>query len=273
MLVAAWKHDLSPFVIKFSENAGIRWYGLAYVLGFIVGMWLLHIYYKKRISPFDADQQSGLFIAIFLGVLVGGRVGYVLFYTPGLLATEPWKLFYVWEGGMSSHGGFIGVILAAWIMAKRFKDSFFRVGDLLATLAPPGLFFGRIANFINGELWGKPTGANWGVLFPDAPDDGLEPRHPSQLYEAGMEGLLLIIYTQLRVWKSSILKDNPGQLGGEFLIVYSIVRIFGEQFREPDSFITELHLGFLSRGSFLSLFTGLIGLAIIIYTRNVRKRI
>ena len=262
MPLASWTHVNDPFIVQFSENFGVRWYGLAYVVGFAAGMWLLHIYYKKGRSPFNPEQQNSLFLAIMAGVVIGGRMGYALFYNYEMLLTEPWKIFYVWEGGMASHGGFIGVAIASWIMAKRFNSEFLKVGDLLATLAPPGLLLGRLANYKNGELWGKVTGSDWGVVFQGA---GPEPRHPSQLYEAGLEGLLMLVYSQLRVWKSSVLKDNPGQLAGEFLLLYSIVRVIGEQFREPDA---ELHFAFLSRGSFLSLIMATIGISIILYARR-----
>ncbi|MBC2605299.1 prolipoprotein diacylglyceryl transferase [Pelagicoccus albus] len=258
-----WTHDLDPFILRFTETFGIRWYGLAYVAGFMVGAWLLHIYYKKGLSPLDTNQQSDLFLAIIGGVIVGGRLGYFIFYSPDTLLEDPLAFFQFSQGGMASHGGFIGVILAGWLMARRFKVSFFRIGDLLATLAPPGLLFGRLANFQNGELWGKPTDGSWGVIFPGA---GNVPRHPSQLYEAGLEGLLMLVYTQIRIWTSPVLKNYPGQIGGEFLLVYSIVRVIGEQFREPDFGIDPI-MG-LNRGAILSLAMALAGIAIILYARR-----
>ncbi|MDQ8202036.1 prolipoprotein diacylglyceryl transferase [Pelagicoccus sp. SDUM812003] len=273
MQFPTWTHDLDPFIYQFSESWGIRWYGLAYVLGFLTGIWLLHIYYKKGLSPFDSKQQSDLFFAIVIGVIVGGRLGYFLFYSRETLLSDPMSFFRFNEGGMASHGGFVGVIIAAWIMARRFKESFLKVGDILATLAPPGLLFGRVANFINGELWGKHTDGSWGVIFPEAKDPF--PRHPSQLYEAGLEGLVLLVYTQMRIWTSPVLKTHPGQIGGEFLLGYSIVRIIGEQFREPDAHIG-LDFGFINRGALLSIFTALAGIAIIIWARkhpaDARKR-
>ena len=268
-LFAYWEHNLDPFVYQFSENWGIRWYGLAYVAGFLVGMWLLHIYYKKGKSPFNPNQQSDIFFAIVLGVIVGGRLGYFIFYAPSVLLQDPLALFKLNQGGMASHGGILGVAIAAWFIARRSRVSFLTVGDLLATLAPPGLLFGRIANFINGELWGRPTDVPWAVIFPDAGGD--EPRHPSQLYQAGLEGLALLIYTQWRLWRSNVLKEYPGQLGGEFLIGYAIVRVIGEQFREPDRHIG-LYFGFLSQGSLLSLFMAVIGIAVILYVRRRGKR-
>lgn len=258
-----WKHDLDPFIFQFTETFGIRWYGLAYVVGFLTGAWLLHIYYKKGLSPLDKDQQSDLFLAIIAGVVIGGRLGYFLFYTPEALLENPLTFFKFTDGGMASHGGFIGVILAGWIMSKRLKIGFLKIGDLLATLAPPGLLLGRLANFQNGELWGKPTDGTWGVIFPGAGD---MPRHPSQLYEAGLEGLLMLAYTQIRIWTSPVLKNHPGQIGGEFLLGYSIVRIVGEHFREPDIGIDPI-MG-LNRGAILSIVMAVAGIGLILYARR-----
>lgn len=266
-LSAIWTHDLNPIIYQFTETLAIRWYGLAYVIGFMTGAWLLHIYYKKGLSPLDSNKQSDLFLAIIIGVIVGGRLGYFLFYSPDALLENPLNFFKFNQGGMASHGGFLGVILAGWVMSRRFKLPFLQIGDLLATLAPPGLLFGRIANFINGELWGKHTDGSWGVIFPEAGDF---PRHPSQLYEAGLEGLLMLLYTQFRIWTSPILKNHPGQLGGEFLLGYSIVRIIGEHFREPDQGIDTL-MG-LNRGAILSILMAAAGIAIILYARKKRPQ-
>lgn len=263
LLAEIWTHDLNPIIFQFTETLAIRWYGLAYVLGFMSGAWLLHIYYKKGLSPLDSNQQSDLFLAIIAGVVIGGRLGYFLFYSPQALLENPLNFFKFNQGGMASHGGFLGVILAAWIMSFRLKLPFLKIGDLLATLAPPGLLFGRIANFINGELWGKPTDGTWGVIFPEG---GNIARHPSQLYEAGLEGLLMLAYTQIRIWTSPVLKNNPGQMGGEFLLGYSIVRVIGEHFREPDHGIETL-MG-LNRGAILSLVMATAGIAIILYARR-----
>ena len=260
-----WTHDLDPFIYQFSENWGIRWYGLAYVLGFLVGAWLLWYYHRRGKSPLDPNQQSDLFFAIMAGVVIGGRLGYFLFYARDSLLEDPLVLFKFNQGGMASHGGFLGVTLAAWYMSRKAKQPFLVIGDLLATLAPPGLLFGRLANFINGELWGKQTDGSWGVIFPDSGD--AYPRHPSQLYQATLEGLVLLIYTQWRVWKSNTLRERPGQIGGEFLLGYSIVRIIGEVFREPDEQIG-VDLGFINRGALLSIFTAIAGIAIILYARR-----
>jgi len=258
-----FQHDFSPFLIQFSENWGIRYYGVAYILGFVTGAWLLSRYYKHGRSPYDTHQQSDLFVALIVGVVLGGRLGYFLFYTPELILSEPWKLFYVWEGGMASHGGFLGVAGATYYIARKHKQSFWLTADLTCSLAPAGLLFGRIANFINGELWGKPTTVAWAVLFPDSPTI---PRHPSQLYEAALEGLVMLAYSQFRIWKTPALKNHPGALVGEFLLGYSILRVIGEQFREPDASLT---LG-LSRGTTLSILMGLAGLWIIWRARRAK---
>lgn len=267
-----WLHDLSPFLIQFSENFGIRYYGLAYALAFVIAAFLLAAYHKRGLSPLNKEQQTNTLFFLILGVMVGGRFGYFLFYEPLSLIRDPLSLVQVWKGGMASHGGFIGVTIAVWLIARKTKIHFLHLGDLIASLAPPGLLLGRIANFINGELWGKPSSVDWAVRFPDAPDGGIEPRHPSQLYEAFLEGGLMLAYTQWRLWKSPVLKHSPGQLSGEFLLGYSIARIIGEQFREPDLGVA-LTFGFLSRGSTLSLLMALTGVSLIVYAKRNRSQL
>ncbi len=267
--------QFDPFVIRFPAGwvlPGIRWYGLAYVAGFLIASWLMWLYARKGRLPLNADQRSTLLMALVLGVLLGGRLGYYLFYVilgdPVRRAdffAHPLMIFRVWEGGMASHGAFIGGILGLWWFARKSKLGFLRLGDVVATLAPPGVMIGRLANFVNGELWGKvPTShVPWAMIFPIRDGDTIvgwtPPRHPSQLYEAATEGLLLLIYTQWRWWKSKPPGQPgalpPGRLAGEYLIGYALVRIFCEQFREPDA---GLLLG-LSRGSFFSLFMILVG--------------
>lgn len=256
-------HQPRPFLIQFTETFGIRYYGLAYILGFLVGAWLLSRYYRKGLSPYNSEQQTDLFVALIVAVVAGGRVGYFFFYTPELILSEPWKVFFVWEGGMASHGGFAGVAVAALYIARKHRQSFWLTSDLVCSLAPAGLLFGRIANYLNGELWGKVTDVSWAVLFSTAPDRGTLPRHPSQLYEAALEGLFMLLYSQYRIWKTPTLKKHPGSLAGEFLLIYSILRVVGEQFREPDAALT---LG-LSRGTTLSILMGLAGLVIAVSAR------
>jgi phosphatidylglycerol:prolipoprotein diacylglycerol transferase len=264
-----WVHDLSPFLVRFSDSLGIRYYGLAYVLGFLIAALLLHLYWRAGRSQLNPKVQSDLMIAIVIGVFVGGRLGYFLLYSPMTLLREPLALLRVWDGGMSSHGGFIGVCLAMIWLVRKHKLAWRSTADILVTLAPPGLFLGRIANFINGELWGKVAYVPWAVIFPKSAPDGtpvteIPPRYPSQLYEALLEGLFLTIYTQLRFWCSPVTRERPGQLAGEFLILYAGFRAVGEIFREPDA---SLLFG-LSRGTFYSLFLVIGGLILLGMSRR-----
>jgi len=242
---------------------------LAYVLGFFIAGFLLHCYWREERSPLNPKVQSDLMIAVVIGVLVGGRLGYFLLYSPMTLLREPLAVLRIWDGGMSSHGGFAGVCLALVWLVRKHKLAWRSTADILVTLAPPGLFLGRIANFINGELWGKVAHVPWAVIFPKSAPDGtpvteIAPRHPSQLYEALLEGLFLTIYTQLRFWRSPVTRERPGQLAGEFFILYAVVRAIGEIFREPDA---SLLFG-LSRGTFYSLFLVVGGVALLTASRR-----
>jgi phosphatidylglycerol:prolipoprotein diacylglycerol transferase len=264
MLVAYWVHNLDPFLFQFSDKFGIRWYGIAYLLGFAAAFWLLHRYARAGRSQLKGEAISDLMVVIVFGVLIGGRLGYFLFYKPGTLLQHPLELFRVWEGGMASHGGFIGVALALWWFARKRQISFAHLGDLVTSATPVGWLFGRIANFINGELPGKVTAFKYAVIFPHNEFDqalgrAAVPRHPSQLYQAALEGVLLLAFMQWRFWKSDVVRTQPGRLAGEYLIAYAIVRMIGEAFREPDA---SLFLG-LSRGTFYSIFL-VVGGAILI---------
>lgn len=268
-----WEHDWDPFLIRFPENLlgleGIRYYGLSYLFGFLAAWLLLRIYDAKGKFAIDADARSTLMTALIIGVVAGGRIGYMLFYDLGSFLKNPFLLFRFGQGGMSSHGGFIGVFLAVFWFAKKYNYSLLKLGDVVVTLAPLGLCFGRIANFINGELWGRVTNVPWAVIFPNSPMVydwtrhlfAPEPRHPSQLYAAFLEGLLLFGYIQWRFWRT---QPKPGQIGGELLIGYGVVRIFGELFREPDA---KLILS-LSRGQFYSIFMIIAGIVIISFARR-----
>ncbi len=264
MPLAYWTHDLNPFIIRFTDNFGIRWYGLAYLAGFLAAGWLLLRYHRAGRSPLDANGIFDLMTALIAGVILGGRLGYFLLYQPEVFRTDPLMLVRVWEGGMASHGGFAGVVVALWWFTRRREPGLLRTADLIVTVAPLGLFFGRLANFINGELWGIPSRVPWAVIFPASPPP-LMPRHPSQLYEAGLEGLLLFAYMQWRFWRSDAARRQPGRISGEFLIAYALLRALGELFREPDA---ALILG-LSRGTFYSIFLVLAGAALIV--RAVRR--
>lgn len=264
-----WVHDLSPFLFEFSDGFGIRYYGLAYVLGFAAAGWLMHVYARRGKSAIRGEQITDLMTYIVIGVLVGGRLGYFLLYQSDWLFRDPLALVRVWEGGMASHGGFVGVLAAVWWWARKRGIPMLHVADIVVSTAPIGLLFGRIANFINGELWGKISDFKYAVIFPQSaapntPVSLIEPRHASQLYEAALEGAVLLALMQWRMWKSDVVRVRPGRLSGEFLIAYSILRMIGEHFREPDA---SLLFG-VSRGTFYSVFLILAGIILIIRTRK-----
>jgi phosphatidylglycerol---prolipoprotein diacylglyceryl transferase len=266
-----WVHDLPRFLGPHWGNIGIRYYGLAYVIGFIFSAWLLHRYAVAGRSQLPHDKIADLMGWIVVGVMIGGRLGSFLLYHPDELVRDPLSFFRVWEGGMASHGGFIGVALALWWFGRNYRIPFLHLADLVASTAPAGLFFGRVANFINGELWGKVSAVRWAVIFPDSepgrPAYLIPPRHPSQLYEAALEGLLLLAFMQWRFWRSDVTRISPGRLTGEFFIAYAIVRMIGEVFREPDA---SLFFG-LSRGTFYSIFLIVAGLVMIVRGRNAAR--
>ncbi len=263
-----WVHHLSPFLWEFSPGLGIRYYGLAYVLGFVAGYWLLNRYSRAGRSPLAPERNGDLLFALVLGVLLGGRLGYFLLYKPAELLDRPLEFFRVWDGGMASHGGFVGVLVALLWFARQSRTSAWTLADLIATITPPGLLLGRIANFINGELWGNVSQVPWAVVFPLSAEPGtpvaaIPPRHPSQLYEAGLEGLIPLVYLQLRFWRSRTVQERPGQLAGEFLVLYALGRIVCEQFREPDAAL----IAGVSRGTFYSVFLLIAGIATIFFAR------
>lgn len=267
MFFAHWVHDLSPFVIQFTDAIGIRYYGLAYLLGFVGGALLLHAYARAGRSRLASEQISDFIIAIVIGVMAGGRIGsFVLYDGWRKFGDDPLAILRVWEGGMASHGGFIGVTLAIAWFARSRKLPFLHLSDLIVSVAPLGLMLGRIANFINGELWGKVSSVSWAVIFPSSaefegtPVSLIPPRHPSQLYEAALEGALLLAFMQWRFWRTDVVRVSPGRLSGEFLIAYSVVRMIGELFREPDA---SPILG-LSRGTFYSFFLIITGIVLVL---------
>jgi phosphatidylglycerol:prolipoprotein diacylglycerol transferase len=262
--LAYWVDTLDPFLVHFTPRFGIRWYGLSYAAGFVAGAWLLATYARKGRSLLPGSQVGDFMVALVIGVVLGGRIGsYLLYDGWRSFPKDPLGLIKVWDGGMSFHGGLAGVMVAVAWYARKEKVPFLHLWDLVATAGPAGLFLGRIANFINGELWGKPATVPWAVIFPRSAEPGtplseIVPRHPSQLYEAGMEGILLFTYLQLRLWKSDAVREHPGRLAGEFLILYGGLRILGEVFREPDAGISFI-LG-ISRGMFYSVCMIAVGL-------------
>lgn len=257
-MLAYWHHEPHPFLIQFTDTLGIRFYGLAYVLGFFGGAWLLFQAARRSRLQVAPEKISDLMVALVAGVLVGGRLGYFLLYQPQDLWRDPLALLRVWDGGMASHGGFIGVTLALWWFARRQRISILHLSDAVVAAVPLGLMLGRVANFLNGELWGRVTDVPWAMIF-EASGGGPEPRHPSQLYAAALEGALLLGYLQWRFWRTDVVARTPGRLSGEFLVGYAIVRAIGEQFREPDA---PAILG-LTRGTFYSIFVLAAGLFLI----------
>lgn len=263
-----WVHNLSPFLIEFSDGIGIRYYGLSYLLGFVTAGALLVLYHRRGRSPYDVGPVTDLMTAIVFGVLLGGRLGYFFLYQFDSLRTDPLGIFRVWDGGMASHGGFVGVVVALWWWSRRHRANLLRVADLVVTTVPAGLLFGRIANFINGELVGRVSLVPWAVIFPHNEfDRGLLrafPRHPSQLYQAALEGALLLAYLQWRFWRHPSAAAQPGRLSGEFLVGYALLRTIGELYREPDA---SLLFG-LSRGTFYSIFLVVAGAYLIARSRR-----
>jgi phosphatidylglycerol:prolipoprotein diacylglycerol transferase len=231
-----------------------------YLLGFLAFYFLG----RKRIGKIGLsfkDLDDLLFYGV-LGVILGGRLGYVFFYQPGHYLSHPLDILAVWQGGMSFHGGLLGVAFALWFFSTRKKIPFLTLGDFVAPLVPPGLFFGRLGNFINGELWGRPTSLPWGMVFPHV--DNL-PRHPSQLYEAVFEGAVLFLV----LWIFSNGKRPQGAVSGLFLLGYGLIRFMVELTREPDDFLGVLALG-LSMGQWLSLPMMLAGAALILWAYRAR---
>ena len=213
----------------------LKWYSLACLAGILIGYWYLTKLVDQPGSPMARRHADDMIFWATLGIIVGGRLGYVFFYSPEILL-DPIRIFQVWKGGMSLHGGTIGVVLALWWTSRREKLSFLRMCDYIACVIPFGLFFGRLANFVNGELWGRQTDVAWAIIFPMG---GEVARHPSQLYEAGLEGIVYFIILSLLFWKTDA-RYQPGKLVGAGLLVYGFSRFTVEFFRQPDIQLTWL---------------------------------
>lgn len=256
--------DIDPVAIAIGPLA-IRWYALAYIAGFVLG-WRWCVRLTRRPPHLVSPELFDNFLTwAIIGTILGGRLGYVLFYNLPHYLDNPLDALQVWHGGMSFHGGFLGVTIAMGLFARRHGVPFFALTDIVAAAAPIGLFFGRLANFVNGELWGRAADVPWAMVFPHA---GPEPRHPSQLYEAGLEGLLLfaVLAACILVWNQL---RRPGFVTGVFLIGYALGRIISEFFRQPDE-----QLGFLwggaTMGQLLSLPMLAVGIWLVI--RAMRRR-
>ncbi len=230
---------IDPVIVEIGPFA-IRWYALAYIGGLVLGWLYLRWLVQRPGWRLTIEDLDDLLLYITLGVVLGGRLGYVLFYKPGFYLAHPGEILAVWQGGMSFHGGLIGVLAAMALFAWKRGIPFLEIGDAVAAAVPVGLFFGRIANFINGELFGRASDVPWAMAFPHG---GPEPRHPSQLYEAGLEGLLLFLVL-FWIARQPRMPESRGRIGGLFLIGYGLARSFVELFREPDA-----HLGYLLGGS------------------------
>ena len=242
----------------------IRWYALAYIAAFIIGFWMFSRLARRSDSGLEITKKQfdDFMTAVILGVVIGGRLGYVLFYNPGFFIAHPLEILAIWHGGMSFHGGLIGVIVANFIFTHHIRINGWRSLDLLAVVAPIGLFFGRIANFINIEVMGRPTTVPWGVIFRGITET---PVHPSPLYEAFGEGLVLFALMYL-LYKKTGLKSYPGALSGVLGMLYACIRIVCEFFRAPDAQIGFLTSWGLTMGQLLSCIMFICGVAIFTYS-------
>ena len=257
--------NIDPVLIEIGPFA-IRWYALAYIVGLVLG-WRYAFVLARR-SPFGitAQQIDDFLVWVTLGVVLGGRLGYVLFYKPAYYLANPLEIFAVWHGGMSFHGGALGVILGIVIYCRRHGIPILAFGDVVVCVVPIGLFFGRIANFINGELFGRPSDVPWAMIFPHDPLQ--VPRHPSQLYEASLEGLVLLAVLSFLFFRTP-LRERPGAISGAFLLGYGLCRIVSEFFREPDAHLGYLFFG-VTMGQLLSL--PLIAVGLFLLLRRGRQQ-
>lgn len=254
--------EIDPVILRIGPLA-IRWYGVMYLVGFAAAYWIIRVLARRRDLPLDKTGVSDLLFYGVVGVIAGGRLGYTLFYNPGYYLRHPLEIFAVWEGGMSFHGGLLGVVVATLLFCWRRKLPVLLTGDILVTAATVGLGCGRLGNFINGELWGKVTDLPWGMVFPGA---GPLPRHPSQLYEMLLEGVFLF----LLLWWLHRRRSQAGVPFFTFFLAYGMVRFAVEFVREPDA-----HLGYLwagaTMGQLLSLPMIAFGLAGLIWLRSRRQ--
>ena len=261
-------HNFDPVLIDFGFLQ-IRWYSISYILGILLGWaYASKLIRKTAKDKYSVDnitktQLDDLIIYLILGIIIGGRLGYIILYNFQYYSQNIIEIFKIWEGGMSFHGGLLGVVISILVFSNKNKLNFFKFSDIVSCVAPIGIFLGRIANFINGELYGKISNLPWAIIFPNG---GSVSRHPSQIYEALLEGVLLFILINFLALKKNLL-IKTGYISGLFLILYSILRIFSEIFREPDSHIGYI-FNYFSLGILLSLLTLIIGFVIIFIKKN-----
>ena len=230
--------EISPIALSLGP-IDIRWYSLAYLTGILAAWFLLLRNNDKNKLGYSRQQIEDLAFYVTLGIIIGGRLGYAVFYGGAEMWLKPWRLLELWKGGMSFHGGIAGVIGAVWLFARKYQFKFLAITDLVVLYTPIGMFLGRIANFINDELWGRETDVPWAVRFPNG---GYVPRHPSQLYEAFFEGIIIFIVLNL-MWRSPKVRKRSGIVSAMFVLLYGVFRILMEQFRQPD-----VQLGFFFGG-------------------------
>jgi len=261
-------HNFDPVLIDLGLFQ-IRWYSIAYILGIIIG-WVyatkiikLTTINKYNFEQIKTSQFDDLVIYLIIGIILGGRLGYVIFYNFEYYSQNFFEIFKLWRGGMSFHGGLLGIIVSIIFFSKKTKTNFFKFADIVSCVAPIGLFLGRIANFINGELYGKISTLPWAVIFPNG---GNISRHPSQIYEAILEGIILFILINFLALKKQLLL-KAGYISGLFLIFYSTARIIGENFREPDNQLGYF-FNYFSMGVILSVTTFVAGCFIIFFIKN-----
>lgn len=247
----------------------IRWYALAYLAGIFLGYWYLLKLIAQPGAPMARRHADDFVFFAMLGIIGGGRLGYVLFYNLDAYLKDPVSILRLWDGGMSLHGGVIGVLIAIWYVCRKEGLNFLRFCDYIACVIPFGLFLGRIANFVNGELWGRTTDVSWGIIFPDS--GTLEPRHPSQLYEAATEGLLMMAILAFLFWRTDA-RYKPGLLFGVAAIDYGVSRFLIEYVREPDAHLGVLGWG-LTMGQTLTLPMIIIGMWAVATANGRRQRV
>jgi phosphatidylglycerol---prolipoprotein diacylglyceryl transferase len=246
----------------------IRWYSLSYLATILLGYWFLTKLLKRTGAPMSREHADDLILYMTLGIILGGRIGYILFYDQSLLALD--RFYRLWEGGMSLHGGTLGVLFALWLFTRNHKLSYLRVCDYIAVCVPFGTFLIRLANFVNGELWGKVTDVPWAMVFPAADE---YPRHPSQLYEAGLEGLLMAAILWPLFWKTDA-RYKPGLLTGMAALIYGFARFSVEFVREPDQQLRWLpEMTGLSMGQWLTIPFIILGLWLVFTAASRRQRV